>query len=87
MSNEENFGNSEEEHVRPKDEVAWAIERGFTPGRWWQAIDMDGVLQAETSDPSEFEGLGLTGRDDIAFYHQFIRTDVEWVRTDLPKKE
>lgn len=76
-----------EEDVQSVDEVVNALERGFTPGRWWQCNNMNGELQAETSDPREFESLGLLDRDDVAFYQQYIRTDIEWVRTDPPRKE
>lgn len=74
------MGDPLEEDVEPVDEVAQALENGFRPGRWWQAISLDGTVQAETSNPADFVELGLFDKDDIRFYHQYIRSDEEWVK-------
>lgn len=67
------------------DEVAQAIERGFRPGRWWRAIDREGVMLAETSNPNEFAYLGLTEREDVSFLQMYTRQDEEWVKVTLPE--
>lgn len=72
-----------EEDVAPVDEIASAIESGYRPGRWWRAVDSEGTLLAETSNPSEFRYLGLTDRDDVFFYQMYTRVDEEWVKVSV----
>lgn len=74
-----------EEDVPPVDEVAQALERGFEPGRWWLASQLDGTVLAETSNPKEFKGLGLLDRTDVRFYRQYVRRDEEWVTETPPQ--
>lgn len=75
-----------EEDVPPVDEVAEITARGFRPGRWWQAIDREGVMLAETSNPSEFAYLGLADREDVRFFQMYTRQEEEWVKVTLPKR-
>ena len=71
-----------EEDAPPVDEIAQALERGFEPGRWWQANDREGNMLAETSSPSDFAHLGLFDRPDVTFFRQYVRQDTEWVKED-----
>lgn len=75
-----------EEDVVPVSEVAQAIARGYRPGRWWRAMSMDGVMLAETSNPSEFKYLGLADREDVKFYQMYTRVDEEWVNVTIPRR-
>lgn len=71
----------------PVNEIAHAIERGYRPGRWWVASQLDGTVLAQTSNPSEFTYLGLVDREDVRFYQMYTRTDEEWVKVTLPKSD
>lgn len=74
-----------EEDVSPVDEVAKALERGFQPGRWWVAAQLDGTVLAETSRPADFKELELLDREDVRFYRQYVRTSEEWVKETPPE--
>lgn len=78
------MGDPLEEDMESVDDIAQALERGFSPGLWWMASNTDGLVLAETSNPVEFVELGLMDRDDVKIYRQYLRSDVEWVR-ETPK--
>lgn len=53
-------------------------EEGFEAGRWWRAIK-NGVMMAETSDPSDFKVLGLMDDPEVSFRRIYSRTESTWV--------
>lgn len=70
----------EEEDVPPVDEIQHALDRGFEPGRLWQANDKEGNTLAETTNPKDFRHFGLLDRDDVAIFRLYTRTESEWVK-------
>jgi hypothetical protein len=76
-----------------KSEAELAMkEEGFEPGRWWQAVDSEGKLLAETSNPDEFKGLGLLDEEGVTFRRLYARTENVWVdespiREEIPFPE
>jgi hypothetical protein len=49
------------------------------PTKWWRAIDADGKVLAETSDPEDFETLELIGKRGVTFQRLYERRLDEWV--------
>ena len=58
------------------------IPEGFEPGRWWKATNADGSFQAETTDPEDFETLGVMDVPGITIYREFVKTEARWVVQD-----
>jgi hypothetical protein len=54
-------------------------EEGFEAGKWWQAIDADGKLLAETSSRSDFKHLGLDKLEGVTYRRLYERTERKWV--------
>lgn len=64
----------------PKSEVEIQQEaEGYTPAKWWQAIDSDGKLLAETSTREDFENLGLLADPTITFQRLYETVQRRWV--------
>ena len=69
--------------------VAREVEKATVPGRWFQAIDEDGNLLAETSNPRDFgpDSLDLIGKPGVTFYRQYRAELTDWREinaSDLP---
>lgn len=72
------------EDAEPIDDIQHALDRGFEPGSSWQAVDKEGNLFAQTSNPKDFKFLGLLERDDVTFFRRYHRMESEWVK-ERPK--
>jgi hypothetical protein len=73
----------------PKSEVETEQEKeNFYPAKWWQAIDADGKLLAETSSRSDFKSLGLIGQEGVTFRRLYEKKEVKWVEeSPFPESE
>lgn len=50
----------------------------WTPTSWWRAIDADGSLLAETTDPDDLEALGLVGKPGVTIQRLYEKKLTEW---------
>lgn len=62
-------------------------KEGFEAAKWWQALDAEGNLLAETSVRSDFKNLGLIGKEGVTFRRLYERTERKWVVEDTPTYE
>lgn len=62
-------------------------EEGFEAGKWWQALDAEGNLLAETSVRSDFKNLDLIGQEGVTFRRLYERVERKWVVEDTPTYE
>lgn len=58
------------------------LDDKFDRSRWWRAIDRDGDMMAETSNPKEFKHLGLTDIPGMKFQQLWLKTENVWVDTN-----
>lgn len=55
----------------------------YTPTKWWRAVDVEGNVLAETSDPDDFEALGLNGKQGVSFQRLYGQRLDAWFE-ELP---
>jgi hypothetical protein len=72
-------------YKKSEEELAMA-EEGFEPGRWWQAVNSEGEILAETSDPDDFKDFGFLNKEGVTFRRLYARTERTWV-TESPIRE
>jgi hypothetical protein len=79
------------EYPNSKVEIAQA-EEGFEPAKWWQLIDKDGTLLAETGVRSDFAPGGMLdedlAKDGVTIRRLYERVERRWVEEEpFPKEE
>jgi hypothetical protein len=69
------------EQPTPSDQGKALLKDGYESTKWWQALDADGQLLAETSTRSDFKNLNLLGQEGVTIQHLYrkVVTTNTWV--------
>lgn len=70
----------------PKKEEEPDID-GFSPTKWWQAIDIESnQLLAESSDPHDYVFKKLVADDNVVIRRLYQKTVYRWIE-ETPKEK